>query len=39
MGITNLTLIWVGFLGVHFEKGGGKIALLLSKTVIIMLET
>ena len=33
-----LTLIWVGFLGVHFEGGGGKITPCL-KPVRIMLET
>ena len=37
----GLTLIWVGFLGVHFEVGGGgggKITPRL-KLVTVMLET
>ena len=33
-----LTLIWVGFLGIHFEVGGDKISPYL-KIVRVMLET
>ena len=33
-----LTLIWVGFIGVHFEVGGGGVKLLRLKLVRIMLE-
>ena len=34
-----LTLIWVGFLGVHFEGGGGVKLPPSLKLVRIMLET
>ena len=33
-----LTLIWVGFIGVHFEVGEGGVKLLCLKLVRIMLE-
>ena len=35
----TLTLIWVSFLGVHFELGGGSIITPCLKLVRIMLET
>ena len=35
----TLTLIWMGFLGVRFEVGGGGVKLTCLKLVRIMLET